>query len=313
MRPPEILALSTLLCLGLVANAPGRAAERAVPPSGRYFISLLEGDSLEEIAARLYGDANLWSLLAEANNISDPETLQIGRHLEVPFREQQLTGRRWYRDLRDETDQGLDGCWGVPDLAVAINLDRQGDDEVLYLDPSSTAYRWDEDTDDPVHHTVDLVIAPDLESRQVLQRFRVLETQSAGCLLSLLAFQVTERDTLVLVEVWTDRRTAGVNASSDIFFFLISDDLEVELLLFLGGASEAIHHSVASGSSTTTDLALFLADAGEFSFRVVTVEEHGEHGPAGTHWSKRTENRYRLLYDPKSRSLDCIGVSGRCR
>lgn len=44
-----------------------------------------EGDTLRVIAARIYGDADLWYLIAEANGLSDPnEALQTGTALRLP-------------------------------------------------------------------------------------------------------------------------------------------------------------------------------------------------------------------------------------
>lgn len=42
------------------------------------------GDTLSEIAQRFYGDASLWPTIADANNVSDPRTLQIGQRLVIP-------------------------------------------------------------------------------------------------------------------------------------------------------------------------------------------------------------------------------------
>ncbi len=42
------------------------------------------GDSLQGIAAALYGDPSRWRLIAEANELDDPRTLPIGRTLSIP-------------------------------------------------------------------------------------------------------------------------------------------------------------------------------------------------------------------------------------
>ena len=89
----------------------------------------------------------------------------------------------------------------------------------------------------------------------------------------------------------------------------------MEEILFLGGVSGIMSHSAASSTSTQTDLTLLAADEGSYSFRVITVEHSGENGFGDhllddTYWRERTEHRYRLRYDPKSRSLHCVGV--RC-
>ena len=156
---------------------------------GGIFILCSKAESLGRIAERFYGDAKSWSLLAEANHISDPETLQVGRYLEIPFREGQPMDRHWYRGLTEGEERIVDGCYDVPALAVAVDLDRNGQDEFLYLDPPATPYRWDEETGEEIHQSVDLVVA-DFENRQERQRFRVLETDQASCLISLLAYQL---------------------------------------------------------------------------------------------------------------------------
>jgi nucleoid-associated protein YgaU len=42
------------------------------------------GDTLQSIAIDVYGDASLDDFLAEANNITDPESLSVGQELIIP-------------------------------------------------------------------------------------------------------------------------------------------------------------------------------------------------------------------------------------
>jgi nucleoid-associated protein YgaU len=42
------------------------------------------GDTLQSIAIEVYGDASLDDFLAEANNITDPESLSVGQELIIP-------------------------------------------------------------------------------------------------------------------------------------------------------------------------------------------------------------------------------------
>ncbi len=42
------------------------------------------GDTLSSIAAELYGDPALWRVVAQANRLDDPRTLEIGRRLAIP-------------------------------------------------------------------------------------------------------------------------------------------------------------------------------------------------------------------------------------
>jgi nucleoid-associated protein YgaU len=45
---------------------------------------VLAGETLDRIAARYYGDATRWRLLADANGISDPLAVRPGALLAVP-------------------------------------------------------------------------------------------------------------------------------------------------------------------------------------------------------------------------------------
>jgi len=42
------------------------------------------GDTVTSIAASVYGDASLWRVIAEANNLDDPRRPKIGRTLTIP-------------------------------------------------------------------------------------------------------------------------------------------------------------------------------------------------------------------------------------
>lgn len=50
--------------------------------------TLVAGDSLASLAYREYGDATLWRVLAEANEIDDPMRLPVGRTLLIPALEE---------------------------------------------------------------------------------------------------------------------------------------------------------------------------------------------------------------------------------
>jgi hypothetical protein len=53
-------------------------------PPGRRSFQLVDGDSLQSLAYREYGDPNLWRAIAEANGIDDPLGIVPGRHLLLP-------------------------------------------------------------------------------------------------------------------------------------------------------------------------------------------------------------------------------------
>jgi nucleoid-associated protein YgaU len=46
-----------------------------------------EGDTLAKIAKRFLGDEQQWTVIARANAIQDPETLEVGQRLTIPGRE----------------------------------------------------------------------------------------------------------------------------------------------------------------------------------------------------------------------------------
>lgn len=63
-------------------------ASRQNPTSGsegaQAVVQLVDGDSLAAIAYREYGDAGLWRIIAEANDIDDPMRIKPGTRLLVP-------------------------------------------------------------------------------------------------------------------------------------------------------------------------------------------------------------------------------------
>jgi nucleoid-associated protein YgaU len=46
--------------------------------------TLTDGDSLQSVAYKNYGDATRWRTIAEANGIDDPLTLRRGSQLSIP-------------------------------------------------------------------------------------------------------------------------------------------------------------------------------------------------------------------------------------
>lgn len=61
-----------------------RLFEPRFSPDRTKFFTLSEGDTLTEIAEREYGDAELWRLIADANQIENPRLLRTGDKIEVP-------------------------------------------------------------------------------------------------------------------------------------------------------------------------------------------------------------------------------------
>lgn len=47
-------------------------------------VTTRSGETLTDVAARVYGDPTLWNLLARANNVVQPLRIALGRELKVP-------------------------------------------------------------------------------------------------------------------------------------------------------------------------------------------------------------------------------------
>jgi len=60
------------------------APKPAAPPEQTY--TVVAGDSLSKIAKRLYGDANQWRRIFEANRdqIQNPDLIKPGQKLKIP-------------------------------------------------------------------------------------------------------------------------------------------------------------------------------------------------------------------------------------
>jgi nucleoid-associated protein YgaU len=42
------------------------------------------GDNLSKISKRYYGDANKYPVIAQANNLADPDKIKVGQELVIP-------------------------------------------------------------------------------------------------------------------------------------------------------------------------------------------------------------------------------------
>ena len=42
------------------------------------------GDNLSKISKRYYGDANKYPVIAQANNLTDPDKIKVGQELVIP-------------------------------------------------------------------------------------------------------------------------------------------------------------------------------------------------------------------------------------
>jgi nucleoid-associated protein YgaU len=66
----------------------GSSTARPVPqaPAPERTYTVVKGDSLSKIAKRLYGDANRWNQIFEANKdkIKDPDLIYPGQVLKIP-------------------------------------------------------------------------------------------------------------------------------------------------------------------------------------------------------------------------------------
>jgi hypothetical protein len=70
-----------------VTTSPSPRPSEATSPvpsetSDAYVVQ--RGDTLSSIADRFYGDPNMWTAIAEANDIADPDSIAVGTRLEIP-------------------------------------------------------------------------------------------------------------------------------------------------------------------------------------------------------------------------------------
>jgi nucleoid-associated protein YgaU len=71
----------------LASPSPLPSPSPSPPPAGQTY-TVRSGDTLSSIAQMLYGDANLWRPIFEANRdlLPSPESLQAGQTLRIPPR-----------------------------------------------------------------------------------------------------------------------------------------------------------------------------------------------------------------------------------
>lgn len=78
--PPSVLLQAASPALAALASAATSAGAAA----GTQSYTVKAGDTLLTIATSFYGSYNYWTLLANANNIRDPDSLTAGQVLTVP-------------------------------------------------------------------------------------------------------------------------------------------------------------------------------------------------------------------------------------
>jgi LysM repeat protein len=69
----------------VVTNEPARPSAETLPPALVESYTVVAGDSLRRIAARLYGDARHWRSIMKANPGLDPRRLRIGQVIKLPM------------------------------------------------------------------------------------------------------------------------------------------------------------------------------------------------------------------------------------
>ena len=66
------------------APAPAATATEASVATAATVYKVVAGDSLWKIAEATYGDGLMWSKIAEANTLRNPNVISIGRELQLP-------------------------------------------------------------------------------------------------------------------------------------------------------------------------------------------------------------------------------------
>jgi len=51
---------------------------------GNQTYTVQPGDNLSKISKRFYGDTNKYSVIAQANNLADPDKIKVGQELVIP-------------------------------------------------------------------------------------------------------------------------------------------------------------------------------------------------------------------------------------
>lgn len=68
------------------SDVEGGSSSTAPPPAAGSTYTVVKGDSLSKIAKRLYGDAQQWRKIYEANKdqIKDPDLIHPGQTFRIP-------------------------------------------------------------------------------------------------------------------------------------------------------------------------------------------------------------------------------------
>ncbi len=72
--------------LGIVAEENGQisAISSGQVTYQRNKYTIQRGESLQDIARKVYGDPNAWVRIAQANNINNPDHIEVGMELTIP-------------------------------------------------------------------------------------------------------------------------------------------------------------------------------------------------------------------------------------
>ncbi|QQS43697.1 LysM peptidoglycan-binding domain-containing protein [Candidatus Roizmanbacteria bacterium] len=72
--------------LGIVAEENGQisAISSGQVTYQRNKYTIQRGESLQDIARKVYGDPNAWVRIAQANNITNPDHIEVGMELTIP-------------------------------------------------------------------------------------------------------------------------------------------------------------------------------------------------------------------------------------
>lgn len=88
----------------------GSEEESGAEITGKEEYVVKEGDTLAKIAEEFLGSQEKWTVIAEANNIENPDRIYVGQHLEIPSEEGDKSN-----EPKEEKASDMGGVESTPD------------------------------------------------------------------------------------------------------------------------------------------------------------------------------------------------------